>query len=78
MIIKVTSWDSNRSLDGVSGMTKKQGLLGIIIALTMAATVDYGIFVVWGLLYLTGFMQSADFEYHNLDNTLVINHYQFV
>lgn len=59
-------------------MTKKQVLLGIIIALTVAAAVDYGVFVVWGLLNLTGFMQPADFEYHNSDNTLMIVHYQFV
>lgn len=59
-------------------MTKKQVLLGIIIALTVAATVDYAKFVVWGLLYMTGFMQPADFEYHNSDNTFVIIHYQFV
>ncbi|WP_081417546.1 hypothetical protein [Paenibacillus sp. Soil522] len=59
-------------------MTKKQVLIGIIIALTVAAAVDYGVFVVWGLIYVTGFKQPADFEYHNSDNTFVIFHYQFV
>jgi hypothetical protein len=52
-------------------MIKKQVLLGIIIALTVAAAVDYGVFVVWGFLNLTGFMQPADFEYHNSENYLL-------
>jgi hypothetical protein len=55
-------------------MTKNQVLLGIIIALIVAVALDYGLFVIWGLLYLS---QPADFNYHDSNYTFKVIHYQF-
>ncbi|MCR2803519.1 hypothetical protein [Paenibacillus soyae] len=53
-------------------MTKKQILLGILVALAAAAVLDYGFFWVWGMLLLA---EPAQFSQGN--NTFVIVHYQW-